>query len=79
MIQSNSGDGNVSNTFTLPPYQRDRLHHVLLGNYDAVIEVINRLEVLRYCERIAWSDPAPTGREDEHISIMSCRVTPSRR
>jgi len=43
----------------------------------ASIEAINRMEVLRYCERIAWVEPIPTGRSGEYISVMTRRITPA--
>jgi hypothetical protein len=76
MIYDNPGDLNVSTQFKLPTYNPDRLCHILLGDYAAVTEAINRMEVLRYCERIAWLDPIPTGRNGEYISVMSRRITP---
>jgi len=77
MTYDNPGDRTVSTQFKLPTYHPDRLCHILLGDYAAVIEAINRMEVLRYCERIAWVEPIPTGRNGEYISVMSRRITPS--
>jgi hypothetical protein len=77
MTYDNPGDLNVSTQFKLPTYHPDRLCHILLGDYAAVIEAINRMEVLRYCERIAWVEPIPTGRNGEYISVMSLRITPA--
>ncbi|PSN18314.1 hypothetical protein C7271_13180 [filamentous cyanobacterium CCP5] len=54
-----------------------RLCHILLGDYAAVIEAINRMEVLRYCDRIAWINPVPTGRNGEYISVMTRRIMPT--
>ncbi|PSN10119.1 hypothetical protein C7293_29260 [filamentous cyanobacterium CCT1] len=76
MTLTNPGDFNVSTQFKLPTYQPDRLCHILLGDYAAVVEAINRMELLRYCERIAWLDPIPTGRSGEYISVMTRRITP---
>ena len=85
MYQPNLGDRTVSTQFKLPTYHPDRLCHILLGDYAAVIEAINRRSVLRYCQRIAWIDPIPTGlrRErsaerlnGEYISVMTRRITP---
>jgi hypothetical protein len=47
----------------------------LIGDYGAIIDTINRLELLGYCERIAWSEPLPTGRGGEYISVMTRRRT----
>jgi len=84
MYQPNPGDLKVSTQFRLPTYQPDRLCHILLGDYAAVVAAINRMEVLHYCvgeacpegKRIAWLDPIPTGRNGEYISVMSHRITP---
>jgi len=76
MTYDNPGDRTVSTQFKLPTYHPDRLCHILLGDYAAVTEAINRMEVLRYCERIAWLEPIPTGRNGEYISVMSRRITP---
>ncbi|RMH18934.1 MAG: hypothetical protein D6698_06340 [Gammaproteobacteria bacterium] len=51
------------------------VRHILLGDYGAVIEAINRMAVLGYCERLAWSDPHPTGRNGEYISVMTRKRT----
>ncbi|WP_035994650.1 hypothetical protein [Leptolyngbya sp. KIOST-1] len=76
MYQPNAGDLTVSTPFRLPTYQPDRLCHILLGDYAAVVGAINQMEVLRYCDRIAWLDPIPTGRSGEYISLMSRRIAP---
>jgi hypothetical protein len=68
-----SGEDNLSTTFTLPTYRRDRITHILIGDYAAIVEAIHRMEILKYCERIAWTDPIPTGRDGEYISVMSRR------
>ncbi|WP_017300436.1 hypothetical protein [Nodosilinea nodulosa] len=84
MIYTNPGDLSVSTQFRLPTYRPDRLCHILLGEYAAVVEAINRRSLLRYCvgaacpegKRIAWLDPIPTGRSGEYISVMTRRITP---
>lgn len=77
MFNQPPGEGNLPDTFTLPTYQPDRLTHILVGDYAAVLEAINRMEVLRYCARVAWIDPVPTGRSGEYISVMTRRLTPA--
>lgn len=77
MFNQPLGEGNLPDTFTLPSYQPDRLIHILVGDYAAVTEAINRMEVLRYCTRVAWIEPVPTGRNGEYISVMTRRLTPS--
>ncbi|MGB3138757.1 MAG: hypothetical protein WBG38_12925 [Nodosilinea sp.] len=77
MTYQPSGQRALPASFALPTYRPDRLTHILLGDYAAVIEAINRMEVLRYCDRVAWIEPIPTGRSGEFISVMTRRlVTP---
>ncbi|MGB5971957.1 MAG: hypothetical protein WBG38_01495 [Nodosilinea sp.] len=64
----------LSASFALPTCRPDRLTHILLGDYAAVMEAINRMEVLKYCDRVAWIEPIPTGRSGEYISVMSRRI-----
>lgn len=69
-----SGQRALPASFALPTYRPDRLTHILLGDYAAVMEAINRMEVLRYCDRVAWIEPIPTGRSGEFISVMTRRI-----
>ena len=71
MSQPNAGEINVSTAFNLPTYKQEAVRHILLGDYPAIIEAINRMALLGYCERIAWIDPIPTGRHGEYISVMT--------
>lgn len=71
MINPSNGGANLSPSFRLPTYQPDRLCQILLGDQAAIIEAINRMEVLHYCDRVAWIEPIPTGRHGEYISLMS--------
>ena len=77
MFNPSTGESNLPTSFRLPTYQPDKLCHILLGDHDALVEAINRMSVLRYCERIAWIDPIPTGRNGEYISVMTRRITPT--
>ncbi|PSN13097.1 hypothetical protein C7271_22885 [filamentous cyanobacterium CCP5] len=77
MFQSSSGGSSASVPFNLPTYRPDRLCHILLGDYSALVEAINRMVVLGYCDRIAWLDPIPTGRSGEYISVMTRRIAPA--
>ena len=74
MTYQPSGQRALPASFALPTYRPDRLTHILLGDYAAVIEAINRMEVLRYCDRVAWIEPIPTGRSGEFISVMTRRL-----
>ena len=77
MFNESAGEAAASQNFKLPAYNPNRLCHILLGDYAAIIEAINRMEVLKYCERIAWIEPIPTGRSGEYISVMSRRLPPA--
>ena len=79
MFKSPTGSDNVSTDFQLPTYQPDKLCHILLGDRATLIAAINRMEILGYCDRLAWIDPIPTGRNGEHISLMSRNVSSSNR
>ncbi|MGB3491416.1 MAG: hypothetical protein WBA57_01720 [Elainellaceae cyanobacterium] len=68
---ASSGAAQSASQFNLPTFNQEVVRHILLGDYSAVVEAINRMAVLGYCERIAWSDPIPTGRNGEFISIMT--------
>jgi hypothetical protein len=75
MFQASSGGASASPQFNLPSLNSEAVRHILLGDYGALIEAINRMAVLGYCERIAWSEPLPTGRNGEFISVMTRRRT----
>ena len=71
MSQPIPGESPLSTAFNLPSYKQEAVRHILLGDHDALIEAINRMALLGYCERIAWTDPIPTGRHGECISVMT--------
>ncbi|HEY9888237.1 MAG TPA: hypothetical protein V6D02_07530 [Candidatus Obscuribacterales bacterium] len=75
MFQSTSGGGSRPPSFNLPSLNQEAVRHILLGDYGALIDTINRLALLGYCDRIAWSEPLPTGRNGEYISVMTRRRT----
>ena len=75
MFQPSSGAAQTAPQFTLPSFNQATVRHILLGDYSALIEAINRMAVLGYCERIAWSEPLPTGRNGEYISVMTRKRT----
>ncbi len=77
MFDQSTGEITLPTTFSLPTYHPDRLTHILLGDYAAVVGAINQMEVLHYCDRVAWIDPVPTGRNGEYISVMTRRIIPT--
>ncbi|WP_035984403.1 hypothetical protein [Leptolyngbya sp. KIOST-1] len=77
MFDQSLGEPNLPTSFALPTYRPDRLTHILLSDYAAVMGAINQMDVLRYCARVAWIDPVPTGRNGEYISVMTRRIAPA--
>ena len=75
MYQPTVGAACASPYFRLPTFDESTVRHILLGDYPALIAAINRMAVLGYCDRIAWSDPLPTGRHGEYISVMTRKRT----
>ena len=71
MSQSTPQESPLSSSFNLPSYKQEAVRHILLGDRADIIEAINRMALLGYCERIAWIDPIPTGRHGEYISVMT--------
>jgi hypothetical protein len=83
MFQSSGGEGTPPPSFNLSSFNGESVRHILLGDYSALIDAINRLALLGYCVgeaspkglRIAWSEPLPTGRNGEYISVMTRKRT----
>ena len=71
MVQPTRDGMPPASQFSLPSFNQEAVRHILLGDYSALVDAINRMAVLGYCERIAWSDPLPTGRGGEFISVMT--------
>ena len=71
-LEPTSGDESPV-PFTLPTYRQKTLRHILLGDYGAITDAIGQLVALGYSDRVAWSDPIPTGRSGEYISVMTRR------
>jgi len=75
MFQSSGGGGNAPASFNLPSFSQETVRHLLIGDYGAIAATIHSLEVLGYCDRLAWSEPLPTGRTGEYISVMTRKRT----
>ncbi|MGG6237138.1 hypothetical protein ACQ4N7_00745 [Nodosilinea sp. AN01ver1] len=71
-LEPTSGDDSPV-PFTLPTYRQETLRHILLGDYGAVTDAIGQLVALGYSDRVAWSDPIPSGRSGEYIAVMTRR------
>ncbi len=75
MCEPSTGAAQPAPQFNLPTFNQECVRHILLGDYSALIDAINRMAVLGYCEHIAWSQPLPTGRNGEFISVMTRKRT----
>jgi len=83
MCEPTTGAAQAAPQFNLPSFNQESVRHILLGDYSALIDAINRMAVLGYCvgeacpegKRIAWSQPLPTGRNGEFISVMTRKRT----
>ncbi|HEY9888183.1 MAG TPA: hypothetical protein V6D02_07260 [Candidatus Obscuribacterales bacterium] len=75
MVQPTRDGMPPASSFSLPSFNQEAVRHILLGDYSALIDAINRMAVLGYCERLAWSEPLPTGRGGEFISVMTRKRT----
>ena len=71
-LEPTSGDESPV-PFILPTYRQETLRHILLGDYGAITDAIGQLVALGYSDRVAWSDPIPTGRSGEYIAMMTRR------
>jgi hypothetical protein len=61
----------------VPPLANQEIvRHILLGDYGAIIRTIRTLAVCQYAEPLQWSQPIPTGRAGEYLSIMTRREAP---
>ena len=69
------GQPQAAPQFNLPTFNQESVRHILLGDYSALVDAIHRMAILGYCERIAWSQPLPTGRNGEYISVMTRKRT----
>jgi hypothetical protein len=75
MCEPTPGAAQAAPQFNLPSFNQESVRHILLGDYSALIDAIHRMDALGYCERIAWSQPLPTGRNGEFISVMTRKRT----
>ncbi|WP_017297455.1 hypothetical protein [Nodosilinea nodulosa] len=79
-LEPTSGDESPV-PFTLPTYRQETLRHILLGDYGVITDAIGQLVALGYSvgeacpkgNRVAWSDPIPTGRSGEYVAVMTRR------
>jgi hypothetical protein len=75
MCEPTTGAAQTAPQFNLPTFNQECVRHILLGDYSALVDAITRMDALGYCERIAWSQPLPTGRNGEYISVMTRKRT----
>ena len=55
MFQSSGGGVNVPPSFNLPSFNQETVRHILLGDYSALIEAINRGLLRTYCLERAFA------------------------
>ena len=55
MCEPITGTAQAALQFNLPSFNQESVRHILLGDYSALVDAINRMATLGYCERIAWS------------------------
>jgi hypothetical protein len=60
----------------LPSPNQEIVRHILLGDYGAIARAIKTLAVCNYAYPQDWSQPIPTGRSGEYLSIMTKREAP---
>ncbi|HEY9877982.1 MAG TPA: hypothetical protein V6D29_05975 [Leptolyngbyaceae cyanobacterium] len=60
-----------------PAPNQETLRHILLGDYGAIMRAIQVLAICRYAEPKHWSQPIPTGRSGEYLSILTKREAAS--
>jgi hypothetical protein len=61
MFDQSTGEPNLPTTFSLPTYHPDRLTHILLGDYAAVIGAINQMTCCATATESPGSPPCPPG------------------
>ena len=49
MLQMSGGEPPSSPSFNLPSFNQETVRHILLGDYSALMEAMNRMAVLGYC------------------------------
>ena len=75
MVQPTRDGMPPASSFSLPSFNQEAVRHILLGDYSALIDAIKRMAALGYCDTQAWSEPLPTGRGGEFISVMTRKRT----
>ncbi|HEY9888635.1 MAG TPA: hypothetical protein V6D02_09565 [Candidatus Obscuribacterales bacterium] len=75
MVQPTRDGMPPASQFSLPSFNQEAVRHILLGDYSALIDAIKRMAALGYCDTQAWSEPLPTGRGGEFISVMTRKRT----
>ena len=53
MFQASSSGDQPPASFALPTYRQETMRHILLGDYAALMEAINYMVSLGYCDKIA--------------------------
>jgi hypothetical protein len=76
MFQESNPDANTpkQQPNPLPEHQFETVRHILFGTLTAVRNTIALLHKLNYAEPNDWSNPLPTGRPNEVMTILTKRV-----
>ena len=53
IFQASSSGDQPPASFALPTYRQETMRHILLGDYAALMEAINYMVSLGYCDKIA--------------------------
>lgn len=78
MCEENKTPEKLNLFQSVPPApNQEILRHILLGDYGAILRAISTLAACGYAEPKHWSQPIPTGRSGEYLSILTKREAAS--
>ncbi|MBD0335124.1 MAG: hypothetical protein ICV62_06525 [Cyanobacteria bacterium Co-bin13] len=55
---------------------QEKLKHILIGDYGAIMATQDLLAALKYTEKIFWTQPQPIGATGEYISVLIRKSAP---
>lgn len=55
---------------SIPNGNQEKLKHILIGDYNAILQAQDYLAVCRYAEKKFWSNLQPIGTTGEFISVL---------
>ena len=74
MFQDQTTGVPTTRPAALPEHQFETVRHILFGTLIAVRNTMKLLHKLNYAEPNDWSQPLPTGRPNEVMTILTKRV-----